>query len=81
MAENELEKDGEEVAVPLTPGLPAAAFDPLEEPRYGWVVCIAMHLINGFTWGIIAVCNHVTRDPRRELTVCVVLRGIPIVLH
>ncbi|KIW68052.1 hypothetical protein PV04_04022 [Phialophora macrospora] len=55
MGENELETDGEkEVAVPLPPGQPAAAFDPLDEPRYGWVVCIAMHLINGFTWGIIA---------------------------
>ena len=26
-----------------------------DEPPYGWVVCMSMHLINGFTWGIIAV--------------------------
>ncbi|ETI24118.1 hypothetical protein G647_03487 [Cladophialophora carrionii CBS 160.54] len=54
MSENELEKDGDELPVPLAPGQPPPAYDPTEEPRYGWVVCIAMHLINGFTWGIIA---------------------------
>lgn len=56
MGEDELKRDGEEVAVPLAPGQPIVVYDPLEEPRYGWVVCVAMHLINGFTWGIIAVC-------------------------
>ncbi|KAJ9604547.1 hypothetical protein H2200_010660 [Cladophialophora chaetospira] len=54
MGDNEQKDDGEEVAVPLAPGPPAIVYDPLEEPRYGWVVCVAMHLINGFTWGIIA---------------------------
>ncbi len=56
MGENELKADGGEVAIPLAPGQPVVVYDPLKEPRYGWVVCVAMHLINGFTWGIIAVC-------------------------
>ncbi|OAP57795.1 hypothetical protein AYL99_08533 [Fonsecaea erecta] len=56
MGEDKPEGDGEEVPieVPIQPGEPVAAFDASVEPPYGWVVCIAMHLINGFTWGIIA---------------------------
>ncbi|KIW79302.1 hypothetical protein Z517_05914 [Fonsecaea pedrosoi CBS 271.37] len=56
MGEDKPEGDGEEVAieVPIQPGEPVAAVDASIEPPYGWVVCIAMHLINGFTWGIIA---------------------------
>ncbi|EXJ69658.1 uncharacterized protein A1O5_06729 [Cladophialophora psammophila CBS 110553] len=56
MGEDKPEGDSEGVAVqvPLQPGESVAAFDASFEPPYGWVVCIAMHLINGFTWGIIA---------------------------
>jgi hypothetical protein len=52
--------DDAEVALPVPPG--EATVVPTtekvivsnEEP-YGWVVCLSMHLINGFTWGIVAV--------------------------
>jgi hypothetical protein len=54
MGENDLKEDGKEIVVPLSPG-PAVTFVPAEEPPYGWVVCLASHLINGFTWGVIAV--------------------------
>ncbi|EXJ93357.1 hypothetical protein A1O1_01749 [Capronia coronata CBS 617.96] len=54
MAEVE-SKDAHEVAIPPSaPGEPVSIYDPSVEPPYGWVVCISMHLINGFTWGIIA---------------------------
>ncbi|KAG9773958.1 hypothetical protein KCU88_g5636, partial [Aureobasidium melanogenum] len=54
MVEVEAEaKEAGEVAVPIAP-TSTGAYDPNVEPPYGWVVCIAMHLINGFTWGIIA---------------------------
>lgn len=47
-------KETEGTAVPIEAGEPAATYDASVEPRYGWVVCISLHLINGFTWGIIA---------------------------
>ena len=25
---------------------------------YGWVVCFAISLLNGFTWGVAAVCSQ-----------------------
>ncbi|KIW99402.1 uncharacterized protein Z518_11390 [Rhinocladiella mackenziei CBS 650.93] len=44
-----------ELAMPVAPAEPAPTIiDDSVEPPYGWVVCVAMHLINGFTWGIIA---------------------------
>jgi hypothetical protein len=49
------DEENVEVALPLPPGAPVVEYDPLVEPAYGWVVCISMHLINGFTWGVIAV--------------------------
>jgi hypothetical protein len=70
MVEHEEPKDdAEEVAVPLAPGQLAMTYDLPEEP-YGWVVCIAMHLINGFTWGIIAVgVSLLLAYPGENLTV------------
>lgn len=52
-----------EVAIGIEPG--AVALNPVhdDEPAYGWVVCMSMHAINGFTWGIIAVVS--TRRPSR----------------
>ncbi|EXJ91490.1 hypothetical protein A1O3_00038 [Capronia epimyces CBS 606.96] len=47
-------KDAGASAVPIAPATPADTYDASVEPPYGWVVCIAMHLINGFTWGILA---------------------------
>lgn len=35
---------------------------PIDDPPdggYGWVVCGAVSLINGFTWGVAAVCIKV----------------------
>ncbi len=81
MGENELKEDGEEVAIPLAPGQPAIVYDPLEEPRYGWVVCIAMHLINGFTWGIIAVGSSLGARSSTKANIQAVLWSIPVILH
>lgn len=54
MAEEDGKETGE-VAVPVAPGEPAISNDDTIEPPYGWVVCLGLSLINGFTWGIIAV--------------------------
>jgi hypothetical protein len=53
--------DDTEVALPVPPGEGATVVPASEktvvsnEEPYGWVVCLSMHLINGFTWGIVAV--------------------------
>jgi hypothetical protein len=53
--------DDTEVALPVPPGKEATVVPAFEktvvsnEEPYGWVVCLSMHLINGFTWGIVAV--------------------------
>ena len=54
MGREDLAEDGE-IAVPIVPDTPATTTDISDEPPYGWVVCISMHSINAFTWGIIAV--------------------------
>lgn len=57
-------KDPGGVTVPIAFEDPASTYDASVEPAYGWVVCISMHLINGFTWGIIAVCIMQVRASR-----------------
>jgi MFS family permease len=54
--ENELEETARSVDVAIAPaqGPIISEDDPRYEPPYGWVVCIAMHLINAFTWGNMA---------------------------
>jgi len=54
----DIEDEGEQVEIILSPNL--ASISPVTdvEPPYGWVVCISLHLINAFTWGVIAVWNH-----------------------
>ena len=47
--------DDREVAIGIEPGAIAINAVSEDEPAYGWVVCMSMHCINGFTWGIIAV--------------------------
>ncbi|RVX72955.1 hypothetical protein B0A52_03308 [Exophiala mesophila] len=46
--------DDREVAIGIEPGAIAINAVSEDEPAYGWVVCMSMHCINGFTWGIIA---------------------------
>lgn len=55
MATDSFKENAEDVAIPVAPEDPSITYDASFEPAYGWVVCIAMHLINGFTWGICAV--------------------------
>lgn len=44
---------------PTVPSENAQEEAPIDDPPdggYGWVVCGAVSLINGFTWGVAAVC-------------------------
>ena len=82
MSEDELREDGKEIVVPLPPGQPVIAFDSTEEPPYGWVVCIALHLINGFTWGIIAVSiSRTILIATKSDTLRKVVRSLSLLLH
>lgn len=50
------EEDGGDVVIALAPNVQGTT-SPIadDEPPYGWVVCMSLHLINAFTWGVIAV--------------------------
>jgi hypothetical protein len=63
-----IENNAQEVDFALDPApngnIPAPDDPP--EGGYGWVVCGAVSLINGFTWGVAAVRpNH---SPSNQLT-------------
>lgn len=49
------EDDGGEVIIALAPNVQGTSTISDVEPPYGWVVCMSLHLINAFTWGVIAV--------------------------
>lgn len=78
-AETEAKEDVDEQAVSLTPGV--VAYDPLVEPPYGWVVCISMHVINAFTWGIIAVRIIIPSVSAQKVIFWLVVRRLPVLLY
>ncbi|KAK5050055.1 hypothetical protein LTR84_004175 [Exophiala bonariae] len=53
---NESEEDGGDVVIALAPNVQGTASTTMldDEPPYGWVVCMSLHFINAFTWGVIA---------------------------
>jgi hypothetical protein len=58
-----IEKTAQEIELALNPALNGDRPEPDDPPEggYGWVVCGAVSLINGFTWGVAAVrSNHFT---------------------
>ena len=46
-----------DIAIAMAPGEVAVTPIDDDEPPYGWVVTLALHLINSYTWGVIAVCG------------------------
>lgn len=51
------EDEAAAVVIALAPAANVASMNTITdvEPPYGWVVCISLHFINAFTWGVIAV--------------------------
>jgi hypothetical protein len=54
----DIEDEGADVVIALAPNVASINTVTDVEPPYGWVVCISLHFINAFTWGVIAVREH-----------------------
>jgi hypothetical protein len=62
-------KSAQEIEFALNPALYGNSTVPDDPPEggYGWVVCGAVSLINGFTWGVAAVRSYHYRSSTHQL--------------